>query len=85
MDILLYLFISVNLASLILMGVDKWKAKSAQWRVPEWVLLAVGLFGAFGAVCGALLFHHKISKPLFRFMLPLELLLNVVAMLAYLR
>ena len=43
-----------------LYAVDKWKARRRKWRIPESLLLSVGVFGgALGALVGMNLFHHK--------------------------
>lgn len=45
---------------------DKSRARAGQWRVAERILLGLALLGgAFGALAGMLLFHHKTRKPLF--------------------
>lgn len=60
-----YLII-VNIAAWIMYGLDKWKAKSGAWRIPERTLLLTALAGgSVGAIAGMLLFHHKTRKPKF--------------------
>ncbi|MDR2416437.1 MAG: DUF1294 domain-containing protein [Candidatus Peribacteria bacterium] len=59
-------FITINLITFILRGVDKRKAILKKWRISEKVLL---LFCAFGGRMGALLAmgfrHHKTVKSNF--------------------
>lgn len=52
-------------------GLDKWKAKSGAWRIPERTLLLTALAGgSVGALAGMLLFHHKTRKPKFMIGVP---------------
>ncbi|WP_280738907.1 MULTISPECIES: DUF1294 domain-containing protein [unclassified Enterococcus] len=56
----------INGLLFILMGVDKFKAKRQQWRIPEKTLLLLGIFG--GGLAGLIaqqVFHHKSRKTLF--------------------
>lgn len=64
------LIFSINLAALILYGYDKAMAVSHRWRMPERVLLGIGLVGgAWGALAGMILFRHKIRSIRFWFFL----------------
>ena len=55
--------ISVNLATSILFGIDKFKAQQGWMRIPENALLVpVLLGGPVGALAGMVLFRHKVSK-----------------------
>lgn len=57
-----------NVVVLLIYGLDKLLAKLKTRRIPERLLLALALFCAsFGALSGMVLFHHKISKPRFRY------------------
>jgi len=59
--------ISVNLAAIILFGIDKMKAQRGWMRIPEDALLIpVLLGGPVGALVGMVLFHHKVSKRSFQ-------------------
>lgn len=76
------LWIAANLFEMALCGMDKGFAKKGAWRIPEKVLMGFALFGAaFGLAVGMLLFHHKVSKPLFRFGVPAILLLQLALFL----
>lgn len=56
----------VNLLLLLMMGVDKYKARNHQWRIPELTLLGIGLAGGgAGGLLGMFLFHHKTRKFIF--------------------
>lgn len=52
----------LNVASFLLFGYDKIKAKRNQWRAPERSLLLCSLLGPFGAYFGMRFFHHKTRK-----------------------
>ncbi|MNE27738.1 hypothetical protein D3C80_1211570 [compost metagenome] len=56
----------VNLLLLLMMGIDKYKARNHQWRIPELTLLGIGLAGGgAGGLLGMFLFHHKTRKLIF--------------------
>jgi len=72
---LLYLF-TINAAALILMLVDKIKAKKNLWRIPEKVLFFVAAAGgSVGSLVGMYLFRHKTRH--FSFMLGMPLIFGV--------
>ena len=78
MSFVFYLWAALSLTEILLCGLDKYYAKSGRWRIPEKVLLGAGLLGgSLGLVLGMLLFHHKVSKPAFRFGAPLMVLLHL--------
>lgn len=50
----------ISLASFILFGIDKQKAKKHKWRIPEKTLLGMCLIGGFmGGFLGMQTFRHK--------------------------
>ena len=60
MKLLLYYLLIINAAGLLLMLVDKWKAKKNRWRVRESTLLLIAaLGGSVGSLAGMYLFRHK--------------------------
>ncbi len=76
---LLYLELAltaVNIASMIVFGVDKFKSKRGAWRIPESQLLLAAFLGPFGAYLGMLLFRHKTRKLKF-LLVPVFLILQV--------
>ena len=55
-----------SILAFALMGIDKWRAASHGWRIPEKTLfLSAALGGSLGAILGMSLFRHKTRKPLF--------------------
>lgn len=63
--------IVINVITLMMYGIDKWKAKHSKWRIPEATLLimaAVG--GSIGAWTGIKLFHHKTLHKKFKYGVP---------------
>jgi len=64
---LLALFISINLTGFFLMGYDKNAAHHRRTRVPEFVVLAIALFGGSPAILIAVhTFRHKTLKARFQ-------------------
>jgi len=58
--------LAFGVAGFLLTGVDKARAVSRGWRIPEAAIFAIALVGgAIGVGAGMLLFHHKTSKPRF--------------------
>ena len=63
--------IVINVITLMMYGIDKWKAKHSKWRIPEATLLimaAVG--GSIGAWMGIKLFNHKTLHKKFKYGVP---------------
>ena len=74
MKLLLYYLLIINAAGLLLMLVDKWKAKKNRWRVRESTLLLVAaLGGSVGCLIGMYLFRHKTLHLKFTVGIPLIL------------
>lgn len=80
MNLFLIALIAIGAGSLIafaLYGADKWRAKRGAWRIPEKVLLGIGLIcGAPGALLGMKLFRHKTQHIYFYVVNILGLLLQ---------
>ena len=80
MKLLLYYLLIINAAGLLLMLVDKWKAKKNRWRVRESTLLLVAaLGGSVGCLIGMYLFRHKTRHLKFTLGIPLILAGQCVA------
>ena len=67
---LIYLSI-INALGLVLMLVDKQKARNGDWRIPEALLMGVAaLGGSLGSWLGMYLFHHKTRHTKFTLGVP---------------
>ena len=87
MDVVLTLVIytaSVNLLGLILMGVDKYKAKKRTFRIPEATLFTIAIFGgSLGTTLGMFLFRHKTRHWYFLYGMPLILIIQAAIIYFY--
>lgn len=76
--VICYLLI-VNIVAFFLMGIDKKKAQTGAWRIPEKTLfLSAILGGGVGAIAGMQLFRHKTRHRSFVIGMPLILLAWVI-------
>lgn len=67
-----WIFWLVNVLTFCVYAWDKRRALLSQRRIPEAILIIIAfLGGALGALCGMLLFRHKIRKPLFYITVPI--------------
>ena len=79
--ILIYLA-AINLFGLIIMGVDKSRAKRRKWRIPEATLFLVAIIGgSIGSIAGMYLFRHKTKHWYFVVGMPVILVLQTIAAL----
>ena len=77
--ILIAYLIAINLLGLILMGVDKIKAKRRKWRIPEATLfLVAAIGGSVGSIAGMYIFRHKTKHMTFKIGIPLIIFLQVL-------
>ncbi|WP_251549505.1 DUF1294 domain-containing protein [Neobacillus muris] len=77
--VLWLVFALMNLAGLIIMGVDKKRAREHQYRISEKTLWLVAVFGgAIGAAIGMQLFHHKTKHFQFKWGFPILALVELV-------
>lgn len=84
--ILLTYAVSLNVLGLILMGIDKWRAKKKSYRISEAALFATALFGgALGCTIGMFLFRHKTRHWYFLVGMPLILALQLTIVIAILK
>jgi uncharacterized membrane protein YsdA (DUF1294 family) len=77
---LLYLYlIIVNAVGLILMLVDKQKARKNQWRIREATLfLVAAIGGSIGTYAGMQLFRHKTKHPSFTIGIPVIIIIQIL-------
>ncbi len=77
--IFILLFLIWNLITLLLMRVDKNKAKKHKERVPEKTLfLCSFLLGGAGTLLGMILYRHKTKHWSFLILVPLSIVINVL-------
>lgn len=78
-ETLTYYLLAINVITLIVYGVDKFKAIKNMWRIPELTLLGLAAAGgAIGAWLGMKMWHHKTQHRKFTILVPLFLVLWVV-------
>ena len=79
MRLLMWYLIVINIVTWIAFGLDKWKAKSGKWRIPERTLLLLALIGgSLGALAGMIMFHHKTRKAKFFISVPVMFVAHCV-------
>ena len=75
----LYVII-MNIIGVMMMGIDKSRAKRHAWRIPERTLFLISLLGgSVGSLAGMYLFRHKTKHMKFVIGMPLILLIQIVA------
>lgn len=73
-----YLFLILSIVEVVLMGYDKQQAKVNGWRIPEKVLLGLGIIGgAIGGLISMRLFRHKTKKTYFWIIFGLAALVHI--------
>ena len=76
-EIFCYL-LDINIATFLLYGIDKYKAKKNQWRISEATLLTMAAIGgSIGAWAGMRLWHHKTMHKKFKYGIPLIIIMQV--------
>ena len=82
-EIICYL-LAINIATFLLYGIDKYKAKKGKWRISEATLLPMAAIGgSIGAWAGMRLWHHKTMHKKFKYGIPLIIIMQI-ALVAYL-
>ena len=77
---MIYILI-INAFTFLLFGIDKKRAIEDKWRISEKALLAFAAAGgSVGAIMGMYTFRHKTRKPLFKYGLPIILVLQILAL-----
>ncbi len=81
MNFEIVILLIVNVATFVLYGIDKYRAKVGEWRVTEQTLLLSALcFGGMGALAGMMAFRHKTRKRKFKIFVPLFCLVQVMVL-----
>ena len=82
MNIILDYLLVVNIATFLLYGIDKYKAKKGRWRISEATLLLMAVIGgSIGAWGGMRLWHHKTMHKKFKYGIPIIIILQVCLVL----
>ena len=77
-ETIIYIFISLNVLTFFVYGIDKWRAKQGRWRISEATLLMLAVIGgSIGALLGMRIWHHKTMHKKFKYGLPLILLAQI--------
>ena len=81
MDDMMLIYLGlVNVAGFFAMGIDKLKAKTKAWRIPEKTLLTIAVLGgAIGVWLGMEVFRHKTKHKHFKYGVPLIFIVEIVA------
>lgn len=74
----LILLAAMNIVAFIMYGIDKYKAKKSEWRIPESTLLWLAVLGgSVGALVGMKVWHHKTMHKKFYLGVPAILILQL--------
>ncbi len=76
----LFIYLAVvNLIGILVMAMDKSKAKRGKWRIPEKGLFGVSIIGgSLGTWIGMYLFRHKTKHWYFVIGMPMILIIHIV-------
>lgn len=76
--VMIYLIL-VNFAGILVMGMDKERAKARAWRISEKTLFGIALLGgSAGTWAGMYIFRHKTKHWYFKFGMPLILFVQII-------
>lgn len=76
------ILLAMNIVTFIMFGLDKWKAKKSEWRIPESTLLWLAVAGgSIGALVGMKVWHHKTLHKKFTLGVPAILIGQVIIFL----
>lgn len=80
--LLTFYILCINVVTLIVYGIDKYKAKKAKWRISEATLLLLAILGgSIVAWIGMKIWHHKTMHKKFKYGVPAILLIQIAAMI----
>ena len=84
MEEIICFLLAINIATFLLYGVDKYKAKKGRWRISEATLLMMAVIGgSIGAWSGMRLWHHKTMHKKFKYGIPVIIIMQI-ALVTYL-
>ena len=76
--VIFYYLVGINVATFLIFGLDKWKAKHDQWRIPESTLMGLALIGgSVGAFVGMRTWRHKTQHAKFKYGIPAIILVQI--------
>lgn len=85
-EFLIGYLVLINLVAIVLMYIDKQKAKKHQWRISEDTLIGVSLIGGgIGALWGIHVFRHKTKHAKFTIGIPIILAVQALLLLYFIR
>ena len=74
----IYLII-LNIITFLIMGIDKYLAIKKKYRISEFHLLTLTLFGgSVGSLLGMIIFRHKTKKMKFLIIIPLSIIIHIL-------
>ena len=74
----IYLII-LNIITFLIMGIDKYLAIKKKYRISEFHLLKLTLFGgSVGSLLGMIIFRHKTKKMKFLIIIPLSIIIHIL-------
>ena len=80
----LFFIYIMSLLTFAMYGWDKHLAVYNKTRIPEFILLLFAfLGGAFGALCGMILFKHKTMHKMFLICVPIFLVLQLTTVILF--
>ena len=82
-EIICYL-LAVNIVTVLLYGIDKYKAKKGKWRISEATVLTMATIGgSVGAWAGMRRWHHRTMHKKFKYGIPVIIIMQI-ALVVYL-
>ena len=73
-----YYVLILNFVTMLVYGIDKFKATKGKWRIPESTLLLLAVLGgSIGAWLGMRVWRHKTQHKKFKYGIPVIFILQV--------
>ena len=73
-----YYVLILNFVTMLVYGIDKFKAKKGKWRISESTLLLLAVLGgSIGAWLGMRVWRHKTQHKKFKYGIPVIFILQV--------